>query len=367
MAVLFVALRMVMSEVMSQAPENIARAFISYSWSSPTHESWVVNLATRLREDGVDVILDKWDLKPGHDSIKFMESMVSDSSVNKVIMICDKAYSEKANARSGGVGAESQIISPEIYGNSQQDKFAAVITEADESGKAYVPTFYRGRIYFDFLFNDRFESSYEQLLRWLIDKPQYVKPKLGSVPASIVAVNPVASATQSRARRAEEAVRQGLGSASAFVREFGDAVVSELRLMCPQIDEGQHADEVVLSAVDNMRPYLRQMIELGALIARFSDDYRIWDAYVTQMERMASLSERDDSVVRWHPYQYDAYKILTHDLFLSVLSCLLDESKFDFAEVLFSKAWLGSRLVQSQKATAAARLTADRKFRASLS
>jgi len=38
------------------------KLFISYSWTSPAHEQWVISLATDLRENGVDVILDKWDL-----------------------------------------------------------------------------------------------------------------------------------------------------------------------------------------------------------------------------------------------------------------------------------------------------------------
>ena len=47
----------------------------SYCWSSEEHEQWVINLATELREAGVDVIFDKWDLKEGHDALKFMEKM----------------------------------------------------------------------------------------------------------------------------------------------------------------------------------------------------------------------------------------------------------------------------------------------------
>ena len=37
-------------------------------------EAWVPNLATELRESGVDIILDKWDLSEGHDdSSAFMD------------------------------------------------------------------------------------------------------------------------------------------------------------------------------------------------------------------------------------------------------------------------------------------------------
>ena len=59
------------------------KAFISYSWSSPEHQKWVLDLATQLRENGVDVTIDKWDLKEGHDAIKFMEKMVTDPELKK--------------------------------------------------------------------------------------------------------------------------------------------------------------------------------------------------------------------------------------------------------------------------------------------
>mgnify|MGYP002397389912 CR=1 FL=1 len=101
------------------AEEN-PKLFISYSWSSPEHEQWVLDLATELRDSGVDVILDKWDLREGHDAYAFMERMVSDPDIKKVILVCDHMYAEKADGRSGGVGTEAMIITPEIYGKQDQ-------------------------------------------------------------------------------------------------------------------------------------------------------------------------------------------------------------------------------------------------------
>ena len=34
------------------------KAFISYSWTSPEHQQWVLDLATQLRESGVVVVFD---------------------------------------------------------------------------------------------------------------------------------------------------------------------------------------------------------------------------------------------------------------------------------------------------------------------
>jgi len=72
------------------------------------------------------VVLDKWDLKEGQDADKFMEQMVSDPEINKVLLIFDEAYATKANKRKGGVGTEAQIISRKVY--EQQDECPASTT-----------------------------------------------------------------------------------------------------------------------------------------------------------------------------------------------------------------------------------------------
>ena len=47
--------------------DKIPKIFISYSWSS---DALVLELANRLVFHGVDVVLDKWDLKEGNDKLK---------------------------------------------------------------------------------------------------------------------------------------------------------------------------------------------------------------------------------------------------------------------------------------------------------
>lgn len=321
------------------APPNV-RAFVSYAWSSPTHEAWVIQLASRLREDGVDVILDKWDLKPGHDAHQFMETMVTDPTVTKVMMICDRTYVEKANTRTGGVGTESQIMSPELYGKGAQDKFAALMTDEDEDGSAYTPVFYKGRIYFDFRSADRFEASYEQLLRWLVDKPQYVKPKLGAVPAAILDAAPTAAATQSRARRAAEAVRQGASNAAALIRDYGDALYAELRALAPQVVEDEPFDEAIIRAIGAMRPYGQQWAELIATIVRFGDDSRVWDRVLSVNEQLGSLMYRDPSVSRWNTQQFDAYKFIAREAFLVTVALALEDGRFDLVQAAVTRAYL---------------------------
>ena len=300
----------------------------------------MINLASRLREDGVDVILDKWDLKQGHDANQFMESMVTDPSVSKVMMICDRLYVEKANSRAGGVGIESQIISPELYGKGAQDKYAALMTDEDENGSAHVPIFYKRRIFVDFRSADKFEEKYEELLRWLVDKPQHVKPKLGTVPDSIIQAIPVATATQSRARRSEDAIRQGSTSAAGLIREYGDALYEELKSFAPKEADGEPFDETVIIAVASMRPYLRQFTELVATVVRFSDDLRNWERVLGVLEQLGTLMFRDPELSSWHSHQFDPYKILAHDAFLATIALALEEERFELVEAAIKKAYL---------------------------
>lgn len=90
----------------------IPKVFISYSW---TKSDLVLQVANRLMSHGVEVVLDKWDLKEGQDKYVFMEQCVNNSDITKVLIFCDKTYTEKANNRTGGVGDETVIISSEVY------------------------------------------------------------------------------------------------------------------------------------------------------------------------------------------------------------------------------------------------------------
>jgi len=159
--------------------DKIPKIFISYSWSS---DNLVVPLAERLVSHGVDVVLDKWDLKEGQDKYVFMEQCVNNPDIDKVLIICDKKYAEKANNREGGVGDETAIISTEIYGNVKQEKFIPIIAECDDEGNPYVPTYIKSRIYVDLSNDENYENEYEKLLRNIYEKPLIKKPKLGTKP-----------------------------------------------------------------------------------------------------------------------------------------------------------------------------------------
>ena len=111
-----------------------------------------------------------------------MERCVTDSTVTKVLIVCDKVYADKANSRTGGVGDETVIISGEIYGKMKQEKFIPIIVELDEDGHPYLPAYIQSRIYINLADEEKYEEEYEKLVRNIYAKPLYRKPKLGNRP-----------------------------------------------------------------------------------------------------------------------------------------------------------------------------------------
>lgn len=155
------------------------RCFISYSWDSEEHRDWVRKLATRLRECGIDAILDQWHCAPGIDLTKFMEQSVRGS--NYVILVCTPNFCKKADSGVGGVGYEKAIVTGEIFaGEVEETKFVPVLRAGDVKGS--LPSYLKSRLFVDFRDDNFFEDRLEELLRHFHGAPRYRPPPIGPKP-----------------------------------------------------------------------------------------------------------------------------------------------------------------------------------------
>ncbi len=146
-------------DVLSKDKEG--KVFISYSWTPESNKRWVEKLVHRLEADGIQVVIDFKNLKLGHDKYAFMERTVNDDTIKKVLIICNETYKKKADGRIGGVGDESAIITSQVYGSVQQEKFIPVVNEYDKDGKPFLPNYLASRMYADLT---NFEVGYKHLL-----------------------------------------------------------------------------------------------------------------------------------------------------------------------------------------------------------
>lgn len=164
----------------------IPKAFISYSHDSQDHKKWVLDFATRLRNNGVDATLDQWDLKPGDDLPHFMEHGLA--SADRVLMVCTEKYVEKANSGAGGVGYEKMIVTADLLKTIDSNKVIPLIRQ---SGGHAVPTFLRSKLFIDFSRPDQFEFSFDELIRTLHNSPLFEKPVVSNNPFVPISETPL--------------------------------------------------------------------------------------------------------------------------------------------------------------------------------
>lgn len=165
------------------------RLFISYSHDTPAHKKWVGELASKLVSNGVEVLLDQWEIGFGDDIPKFMEKAVSEADC--VLMICTEAYVRKADEGKGGAGYEAMIVTGELVRNLGTAKFVPVIRQ--ENGTKLVPKSMSTRFFADFSEGQSFDEQIEALLRKIHKVPKFKKPPLGKNPFAAEAATDVAA------------------------------------------------------------------------------------------------------------------------------------------------------------------------------
>ena len=309
------------------------KLFVSYSWTSLDHENWVIQLATYLRESGIDVILDKWDLKEGHDGNAFMEQMVTDPEIRKVILVCDKGYFGKADKRAGGVGTETQIITPQIYKKQAQDKFVAIVTERDDDDNAYIPAYYGSRIFIDLSDPSTYSENFERLLRWAFDEPLHKKPSLGSKPAFLLDEgHSISLSTSSRHRRATDSLVHDRPNALALVRVYFEILTMEVEKFRIDSDSEGEFDDFVIQNIESFLPYRNEVIAIFCHLARNNNTVETANVVHQFMEGSIPYMERPRDVQGWRETDFDNYKFIIHELFLYAVACFIRNLPDEFLD-----------------------------------
>ena len=314
------------------------KLFISYCWSNSEHEEWVLRLGTELRENGVDVILDKWDLKEGNDANAFMEKMVSDEEIKKVVLIIDEQYSEKANNRTGGVGTETQIISAEVYESVDQNKFVAVVASRDSDGKATLPVFYKSRIYIDLSDEDLYGKNFEQLLRWVYDKPLHIKPSLGKKPRFIEEEIQITLGTSVAYRRLLEAIRNTRPHARGATVEYFNIISENLgKFRLVPSNGANDFDQQVVDSVEQFIPVRNELIEVFGAIAQYDNTTNTAPVLHKFFESLTKYKNQPEGVNYSHEWDLDNLKFIVHESFLLCIAAFLKHERFDLVEYLLKQ------------------------------
>ena len=321
---------------MTQIPNDLPspKIFISYRWTSPNHEDWVLALASTMRADGVDVVLDKWHLQEGQDTLAFMEQMVSDPLVTKVLLICDEAYVERANNRMGGVGTEAQIVSSKVYEKTDQKKFAAVVTELDADGRPYLPHYMATRLYFDMSSPDSESLNYDKILRWIYGKPFHALPPVGEPPKFLDITYASGAPTVGRAK-----IKRSRGgdakNTSSGALEILDMISSDAPSFIRNLVEEDDKEDKCFEGMKATFPVLENLYSALTELIRVGDPKTI-DSLHSFFEVLLALLDKTPTDQRFTRIDNDVVRFFAHDALISFVAIALQERAFKFAADLLS-------------------------------
>jgi len=329
------------------------KVFISYSWGNKEHQEWVVDLGTRLMNDSVDVVLDRWDLKDGHDIFAFMEKMIKADDIFRVLIICDKKYSEKSDNRDGGVGTETQIITPELYSNQSQEKFIPIVVERDSEENPYLPIYLKSRKYIDFSSEEFFGSSYEELLRNILEAPALPKPKLATKAPSYITESSVNNTvTNSIVRTLDSQLKQYPEKINSYASDFTETFLEILWSF--EFKSSSRSLEIFGRELeDNLKSYkiIREdFINFLLIITKQELDLDV-DILINFFEKKTNYSRPRKDSVSWTESNYSNFKIIFQELFLYTVAVILKNKNYILAgELLHSRYFFYERNTGSSNA-----------------
>lgn len=311
------------------------KVFLSYSWTSDDYAERIRRLAVRfMSEAHVDVVFDRWDLAPGQDLGTFMERSVGDSSIDYVLILCDPRYAERADAREGGVGTETLVISQEVFADARQTKFIPVIMERDEVGNPAVPIYMRGRFHFD-LSNPATEiAEFQRLVEYLhgVDRG---RPALGPRPAYLD-VRTQDLLTGRRAHVFRDAVTGDRSHQILYLREYLESlsrIVAELTTLPEDVPDP--LDEWTVTSIELLRPYRNEFAETVQFIGKYDPAAQFSRVLHAFFERLLAERVRRRARAYSEEHENTAISFVSWEMFLYALAALLREERFEHVRELF--------------------------------
>ena len=318
------------------------KAFISYSWTDQAYKEYVRLLADQLLADGIDVILDVYELQEGDDKHAYMERMVTDDSVTHVLVFSDKAYSNKANQRKAGVGTESQIISKEVYDSVSQNKFIPIVLQFDDDGQPCLPTFLQSRIWIDFSSDQKVNENWERLIRIIYGKPEFIKPAIGSTPSYISSDTPVpAVGVSAKFNSLRQAIMQNKTGVGLYRQDFLDSCLGyadELRVRKdPNVES---IGEKVLEDAHQLKVLRDPLVDWVLLEGEFTHEGAFSEIIIEFLEKLRELKSRPAELTSWRPSWFEAHTLFVYEVFLYFIAALLKTKSYGTLNQIYTTHYL---------------------------
>lgn len=167
------------------------KVFISFCWELPLTVERVHQLADFLDAHGVYLEMDRYQ-PAGTNLYRFMQQMVEDPAIDKVLCFVDRAYHRKCLLGEGGVGTEATILTPEVYAHAARGELTTarivpILFELPENAAQPMPTMFATAKYEYMVDPQRDDQHMEQLRRLAYGQPAHVRSNSPRAPEHLLA------------------------------------------------------------------------------------------------------------------------------------------------------------------------------------
>ena len=237
----------------------------------------------------------------------------------------------------GGVGTETQIISPEIYNKVIQEKFLPVIFERGIKGEIPKPQYLKTMLHFDLTQEEKYDLEYRRLVKRLYGIEIVEKPELGKKPSWLEERSNIPTKTHS----GYEGLKQQK-SDSVKKDEFKNFLLA-IKEKIVDFTKDEFGDNIsaeeYISLYDDTRSYRDEFLYLLKYSIYIPESYKI----------IASvLEEICVEVKNKNGYEGEVMRTLLHELFIYVVAYYLKNKDYNALSYILSKTYFVGKYGYSQ-------------------
>lgn len=199
-----------------------------------------------------------------------------------------------------------------------------------------MPTYYKGRIYIDLTNTERYEQEYERLVRWVYDKPLYVKPALGKTPSFLVDTAAKTLGNRSAMRRALDQLRDGKSTATAALADYLSSVSTAFEQLRIVKDANSEFDQQVVQSIEDFLATRDEVLDVIHAVSRYQateENMRKIHRFFEELLRYYGPSPNASIYSEW---DFDNFKFITQELFIHVIAIFVDNEQFEQARALIA-------------------------------
>ncbi|BEH73258.1 hypothetical protein ETAR_26190 [Edwardsiella tarda] len=184
----------------------------------------------------------------------------------------------------------------------------------------------------------------ERILRWVFDKPVFLKPELGKKPAFLDESKDVSLRMTAFYNRAMDAIRNGKITAAECYDECLSVLATNLERIRFCTADHSEPDEAFLKNIEFFISVRNEFVNLVFLAARYNLGDDCFKRLHKFFESGTNYYYPQENVWTYNNLDFDNYKFLIHELYLYSVATLIKNERFEERLNLFDSYYVSRKI-----------------------